>query len=309
MSRRLLAVLLTIAAPAGLSARELTSTYVVTAAANKVGVAGTDWHSDLTLYNPQSVALPVVLQFLPTGRSNSGSVPTVTFDIGPWETLNLWDVLGPNGFNARGSTGALLIYADDEKVTCAGASCDFAVFCRTYTLNPGGGAGEFGQSVPGFPANLGLDYSVIAYLPQLSDDSEFRTNLGVASWTDAMVRVRVDLQDTAGNIIDSRDHWVPPYGHIQWRLERSVTGGTAAVYVVDGPDESVVYPYASVVNWATGDGVDIEAHLTTVGLPAQGVAVSAARAAPRPRPGATPVPGFSLSALARRVVTAPAAAR
>jgi len=300
MSRALLAVLLTVAAPAALAARELTSSYVVTAVANKIGAAGTDWHSDLTLYNPQSTTLPVVVQFLPTGRSNAGSVPTVTLDLGPWETVNLWDVLGENGFAARGWTGALLVYADLEKTACSGASCDFAVFCRTYTLRPGGGTGEFGQAVPGFPANLGLDSSVIAYLPQLSDDTDFRTNLGVASWTDAMVKVRVDLQDAAGNIVDTRDHWVPPFGHVQWRLERGVTGGTAAVYIVEGPSDAMVYPYASVVNWATGDGVDIEAHLTAVGLPAQGIAVSGARAASRPRPGAAPVPGFSLPELSRR---------
>jgi hypothetical protein len=306
MSRRLVVMLLALAVPVGVGARELTSAYVVTAVANKAGVAGTDWHSDLTLYNPQSVALPVVLQFLPTGRSNTGSVPTVTFDVGPWETLNLWDVLGPSGFAARGSTGALFVYADTEKAACAGADCDFAVFSRTYTLAPNGGAGEFGQSVPGFPANLGLDYSVIAYLPQLSDDADFRTNVGVASWTDAMVRVRVDLQDAAGNVVDRRDHWVPPYGHIQWRLEKGVTGGTAAVYIMDGPSGAIVYPYASVVNWATGDGVDIEAHLTAVGLSAQSLA---ARTTRRTNPAAAPVPGFSLAALGRRTAPLPAVAR
>jgi hypothetical protein len=306
MSRRLLVMLLALSVPVVADARELTSAYVVTAVANKAGVAGTDWHSDLTLYNPQSVAIPVVLQFLPTGRSNSGSVPTVTFDVGPWETLNLWDVLGPNGFAARGSTGALFVYADTDKAACAGADCDFAVFSRTYTLDPGGGAGEFGQSVPGFPANLGLDYSVIAYLPQLSDDADFRTNVGVASWTDAMVRVRVDLQDAAGNVVDRHDHWVPPYGHIQWRLEKGVTGGTAAVYIMDGPSGAIVYPYASVVNWATGDGVDIEAHLTAVGLSAQNLS---ARATRRANPAAASVPGFSLSSLGRRITPLPEVSR
>lgn len=315
MFRRALALLLTVAAPAGLAARELTSAYVVTAVANKVGLAGTDWHSDLTLYNPQGATLPIVLQFLPSGRSNSGSVPTVTFELAPWESLNLWDVLGPNGFAARGSTGALLVYADDQRVACAGAACDFAVFARTYTLNPAAAGGEFGQSVPGFPANLGLDWSVIAYLPQLSDDADFRTNLGVASWTGAMVKVRVDLQDAAGTVVDSRDHWVPPFGHVQWRLERRITGGTAAVYVVDGPDDAMVYPYASVVNWKTGDGVDVEAHLSTVGLPAASAAAARAAAAGaaagrarRPSPGAAQVPGFSLAALARRLPAPVAAA-
>ncbi len=304
MSRRFLALLLAVVVPAGLAARELTSSYVVTAAANKAGVGNTDWHTDLTLYNPHSYALPVVLQFLPTGRSNATSAPTATFELNSWETLNLWDVLGPNGFAVRGSTGALLVYADDQKITCTGAGCDFAVFARTYTLDPSGGAGEFGQAVPGFPANLGLDRSVIAFMPQVLDDADFRTNLGVASWTNAMVRVRFDLQDAAGNVIDRRDHWVPPYGHVQWRLEHTVTGGTAAAYIMDGPDNATVFPYASVVNWTTGDAVNVEAHLTTVGVSAQ---ATAARGALLARPGAAPAPHFSLKALQRRVPVAPSA--
>ncbi len=306
MSRRLLALLLAVVAPAGLLARELTSSYVVTAAANKAGVGGTDWHTDLTIYNPHDYALPVVLQFLPTGRSNSSSAPTVTFDVAEWETLNLWDVLGPDGFAARGSTGALLVYADDQKITCTSAGCDFAVFARTYTLDPRGGVGEFGQAVPGFPASLGLDRSVIAFMPQLLDDNDFRTNVGVASWTNAMVRVRVDLQDAAGDIIDRRDHWVPPYGHVQWRLEHSVTGGTAAVYIMDGPDGAMVYPYASVINWTTGDAVNVEAHLTAVGVSATRTASPGAVPA---RPSAAPAPHFSLQALQRRGAVATAATK
>jgi hypothetical protein len=302
MSRRLMALLLTVLAPAGLAAREMTSSYVITAAANKVGVGGTDWHTDLTLYNPHEYALPVVLQLLPTGRSNAGSVPTVTFEVAGWETLNLWDVLGPNGFAVRGTTGALLVFADDEKIDCAGYACDFAAFARTYTLGPGGGAGEYGQAVPGFPSGLGLDKSVMAFMPQLLDDGEFRTNVGVASWTNAMVRVRFDLQDAAGTVIDRRDHWVPPFGHVQWRLERAVTGGTVAAYIMDGPDDSMVFPYASVINATTGDAVNIEAHLTPVGVSAQGV--SARGHAVLARPGAAPVPQFSLSALQRRGIGA-----
>jgi hypothetical protein len=304
MSRKLLALLLTVMIPAGLAARELTSSYVVTAAANKAGVGNTDWHTDLTLYNPHDYALPVVLQFLRSGQSNTSSVPTVTFDVNAWETLNLWDVLGPDGFSARGSTGAFFVYADDQKIACSGAGCDFAVFARTYTLDPRGGNGEFGQAVPGFPAGLGLDRSVIAFMPQIIDDSDFRTNCGVASWTNAMVRVRFDLQDAAGNVIDRRDHWVPPFGHVQWRLEHSVAGGTVAAYIMDGPDDAMVFPYASVVNWTTGDAVNIEAHLTTVGVSAQS---AVARGALIARPGAAPAPRFSLQALRRRTPITPSA--
>ena len=177
---------------------------------------------------------------------------------------------------------------------------------RTYTT-VAGSSRTYGQ---GFAAVAWPEDGALSDSERILTDVEvsdaFRTNLGVASWTDAMVRVRVDLQDAAGNVVDQRDHWVPPYGHIQWRLEKGVTGGTAAVYIMDGPSGAVVYPYASVVNWATGDGVDIEAHLTAVGLSAQSLS---ARAARRANPAAAPVPGFSLSSLGRRITPLAAVAR
>ncbi len=305
MARRAVVAILVAVFTVPAVARELTSAYVVTAVANKIGVAGTDWHSDLTLYNPQSRALTVKLFFLPSGQDNASNgapmAPPIT--LAPWETLNLWDILGPSGFNARGWTGALLVYADAAASGCPGTagdtSCDFAVFDRNYTLDPASTDGEFGQDFPGFPANLGVDWSVIAYLPQISDDAVFRTNVGVASWTGDWVTVRVDLQDEAGNVVARHDHSVPPYGHVQWRLENGVTGGTLAAYVVAGPSDTMVYPYATVVNWTTGDATTVEAQITSVGLSAQSLSIRrwAQRAAPQP----LPVPSFSLPGLARRV--------
>jgi len=298
MIRRLTWIVLVHAAASTAMARELTWSYVVTAVANTQGVGGTDWHTDLTVYNPHSFTLPVVLHFLPSDRDNSGGVPTVEFSLLPFETLNLWDILGPSGFHARGSTGALLIYADDQRITCTsqGTTCHFAVFARTYTLNPRPEGGEYGQAVPGFPSNLGMDSSVIAYMPQVSDDTDFRTNVGVASLSSGWVKMREDLQDKDGNVIDRHDHRIPPYGHVQWRLERGVTGGTVAAYIVEGPNDAIVYPYASTVNGKTGDAVNIEAHLTPVGLTAQ----STTTRVPRLAIGRLPVPAFSLQGLRQR---------
>ncbi len=304
MVRRLVLpmVLLIVAAP--VLARELTSAYVITAVANKAGVGGTDWHSDLTLYNPQSRPLTVKVFFLPSGLDNfsNGAPMAPPITLASWETLNLWDILGPSGFDARGWTGALLVYADKAANGCpdtAGdTSCDFAAFDRNYTLNPNGASGEFGQDFPGFPSHLGVDKSVIAYLPQISDDSTFRTNVGVASWTSDWVTVRVDLQDAAGNIIATHDHIIPPDGHVQWRLEDGVTGGTLAAYVVAGPSDAMVYPYATVVDWTTGDATTVEAQITAVGLTAQTMSIR--RSAQRAVPRALPVPSFSLDGLTRR---------
>ncbi|TAM56695.1 MAG: hypothetical protein EPN53_01210 [Acidobacteria bacterium] len=298
----LVAVVAAVAVPA--AAREMSSAYVVTAVANLQGAGGTDWHTDLTLYNPHKTVLYVKLVFLPTDQDNSGGAPTAPLvDLQPWETLNLWDVLGPSGFDVRGEKGAMLVYADTAANNCPSAAgdttCDFAVFARNYTLDPTRASGEFGQDFPGVPSGLGVDSSVIAYMPQISDNGDFRTNVGVASWTADWVTVREDVQDVSGNIIGRYDHTIPPNGHRQWRLEvGDLTGGTVAVYIASGPSDAMVYPYATVVDNTTGDATTVEAQISTVGLSAQAASVRAV--APRSVPKALPVPTFSLDALRRR---------
>lgn len=260
------------------AARELFSAYMIPAAANKAGKGGTDWHTDLTLVNPHDSPLPIVLYFLPSDVDNSPGVPAVTFSLRSQETLNLWDVLGPNGFDARGQTGALLVAADTEVpgFSCMGTSCDFVVFSRTYTLGPL--PGEFGQGISGFPLRLGLDRSVLAYVPQLFNDQDFRTNLGVASATNDWVLVGVDLQLPNGAVVQRDTRWVPPFGHKQWPLHRTVTGATAVFYILEGPEDAMLYPYASVVNEKTGDPTYVEAHMTVVGVSAQGLGARAQKA-------------------------------
>jgi hypothetical protein len=303
MVRKLAVAAAVLALASATLAREMTSAYVVTAVANKQGWLQTDWHTDLTLYNPPNHTLRVKLAFLPTGQDNSGGVLTAPpIDLQPWETLNLWDVLGPHGFNARGQTGALLAYADFDANACPSTkgdtSCDFGVFARNYTLNPLGGGGEFGQDFAGFPANLGLEYGFIAYLPQLTDDQAFITSIGVASWTGAWVTVQVDLQDTGGSVVNNYQLLIPPYGHVQGRIPVGLQGGTAAVYIVDGPNDAAVYPYATVRSAITGDPTTIEAQISTVGLSAQ--AASLRPIGRRVAPAAIPLPGFSLERLKQR---------
>ena len=282
MTRRLLPLVVAAMLASPAVARELTAYYVVPAAANLAGEGGTEWHTDLSLHNPHTFSLSVTVVFLPSGRDNT-SAPTVSgIALAPWETLNLWDVLGPDGFDASGQKGALLVYADGA--ACASTDCDFAVASRTYTLSPLGGAGEFGQGIPGFPADLGLDATVMAYMPQLMSDADFRTNIGVASWSPGPVVVRVDVQDAGGALVGSSDHEVPPFGQLQWRFNGTVTGGTAVVSIVQGGPGAVVYPYASVVNEVYGDPAYVEAQLSPVGVSAQAAGPRPSRPVPRPEP-------------------------
>ena len=270
----LLAAALLAAAPAS---AQLALEWLVPAAANTPGVNGTDWHTDLSLHNPQPFELPVEVLFLPSGAANPVA-DTLLVTLGPWQTVNLWDVLGPAHFDVEG-TGALLVIADRTLPCEPAEGCEFLVTTRTYTLNPAGAGGEFGQTVPGAPVWQGVDFGTLGYAAGLlNDGAGFRANVGVASWSADWTSVVVDVQDADGTILQSFTYDVPPYGHLQRRLSTPVEGGSLVFWLSDGPQDPLVFGYVSVVDQRTGDASFQLAQPSTVGFAA---AKTAAGRSPR----------------------------
>ncbi len=245
---------------------QLAANWIIPATANTPGNGGTYWKTDLSIHNPQSWELPLLVQFLETGKVND-TVPTLDLVIYPYETINLWDVLGPDLFDVHG-TGAILIYVPPNE-SCPDLECQFLVTSRTYTSDPSGGAGEFGQALPGAALLEGTDWLTFGYAAGiLNDNLDFRCNIGVASWTPEWTQVAVDLQDATGAIVDTQIFDLPPFGHLQRRLRNTVTGGSLVFYLIEGPVDAFVYPYASVVNNVTGDPSYFFARYSSVGVAA-----------------------------------------
>ncbi len=261
---------------------QLAPSWMIPAAANTPGVNGTYWRTDVNLHNPHDYELPIVVQFLPSGRSN-WSAGVIDLTLEPWETVNLWDILGPDLFDWDG-TGALLIYADTDQIDCsAEGSCDFLATSRTYTPDPLSAAGEFGQSVPGVSVDGGLGWDTYAYATGVMNDGEiFRANAGVASWTAGWTTVQMDVQDAAGDILQSETFDVPPFGMVQHRIRTAVDAGTVVFSLVDGPDDSLVFPFASVINQDSGDPTFLPARISAVGVTIEAIH--------RVHQGARPVP-------------------
>lgn len=245
---------------------QLASSWIIPAAANTPGNNGTYWMTDLSIHNPQNWELPLLVQVLESGRVND-SVPTLDVVINPYETINLWDVLGPGLFDING-TGAILVYVPLDE-PCPETECHFLATSRTYTLDPSGGSGEFGQALPGAALLEGTDWLTYGYAAGILNDPDFRCNIGVASWTPEWTQVAVDLQDPDGTIIDTQIFDLPPFGHLQRRLQRNVPGGSLVFYLIDGPSDAFVYPYASVVNNRTGDPSYFFARYSGVGVVAK----------------------------------------
>lgn len=253
---------------------QLAADWMVAAAAHTGGVGGTFWRTDLSLHNPQEYELPVVVQMLPSDTAN-WQAAALHVTLSSWETVNLWDVLGPDLFDHHG-TAALMVYAETWLDCDPIERCHFLVTSRTYTLDPQDHEGEFGQTLPGIDYWRAVDWTRYGYAAGILNDGEFfRCNIGVASWSPDWTVVAVDVQDSAGNILATRELELPPFGHVQQRLPTAVEGGSLVFYLVDGPDDAQVFPYASVVDQTTGDPSYQGAVASTVG-------VAAAKAIARP---------------------------
>jgi hypothetical protein len=258
---------------------QLAADWMVPAAAHNRGSKDTFWKTDLSLHNPHEFELPIVVQVLPSDTVNF-EVPTLTFSVYPWETVNLWDVLGPDVFDVEGAA-AIIAYADPELRCDPIEDCHFLVTSRTYTPEQGGD-GEYGLTVPGATLSNATDWATFGYAAGVLNDGDFfRCNAGVASWTPDWTRVRLDVQDADGQIVTSEVFDVPPYGHVQRRLLTSGYGGSLVFYLESGPGDALVFPYATVINQQTGDASYLFATSSAVGA---SVAKSFTRQ--RGRPGA-----------------------
>lgn len=256
--------LLAAVAPALVSA-QLAADWMIPAAAHNRGSKDTFWRTDLSLHNPHEHDLPVVVQVLPSDKINF-DVPTMSFTLYPWETVNLWDVLGPDFFDLKG-TAAILAYADPSLRCDPIEDCHFLATSRTYTPEQGGGVGEYGLTVPGAAVARGTDWSTFGYAAGvLNDGMYFRCNAGIASWTPDWTRVRLDIQNANGEIVTSETFDLPPYGHVQRRLVPSGEGGTLVFYLESGPGDTLIFPYATVINQQTGDASYLFASASTVGV-------------------------------------------
>ncbi len=254
------------------AAAQLSADWMIPAAASNAGARNTFWRTDLSLHNPHEYDLPVVVQALPTDTENT-VVPTLTITLSPWQTLNLWDVLGPEVFDLEG-TAAILAYADTALACDPIEDCHFLATSRTYTPDASGD-GEFGLTVSGAGVERGTDWESLAYAAGILNDGEyFRCNVGIASWTAEWTTIRLDIQSADGAVLDSEFFDVPPFGHTQRRLGTILEGGSLVFYLDSGPDTALVFPYATIINQKTGDPSYVFAEASRVG-------VSVAKKSPR----------------------------
>jgi subtilisin-like proprotein convertase family protein len=221
----------------------------IAAVGRTAGAEGTQFVSDVRIFNGGSAAANVMVIFTPAGADGTITFDAVRLVIAPQQTLSLDDVVGRT-FHAAG-VGSLELQGDTGKLL---------VTSRTYN----GVAGRtYGQFIPSAATSDAVGLSELPLLiPQLQNTDAFRTNVGFAEVAGGSGAVRVTLFDGTNHLLAANDYSILPYSQGQVPILGG-RGGTQAlaahaeVQLLSG--SARIIAYGSVVDNVSGDPIYVPA--------------------------------------------------
>jgi len=254
MKRKIgLAVLLTLTAANRLRAQSRPSEfYFVPVVAHTEGALSSFFQSDLSIVNPQSASIIVTAYVLPGGADNTGYLATgKSFTLAAHSSLFLADVLkaqwGQQGL-------ATLVLA-----ATGGASAARRFIANSRTYNNANPLGTFGLAVA--PTFVETPTGSQAVLAGLSNNANYRANIGVFNDSAAPATVAIDVYDQTGTLLGSTPIGLAPYSLAQKAVKDFVPNfdsGYAVVRPSGAPGMSLV-AYAAVADNGTSDSTYFEA--------------------------------------------------
>lgn len=204
------------------------------------GLNGSQWRTDVALLNTSAAAANVRYQLFSGGGVVNGAT-----SMGGGDQLILADVVAQLGANG---SGAFEILSDQP----------LRVMSRTYSQSP---TGTLGQDYPAYAESLALGVAQSAWLPQLAENSAYRTNIGLTNAGPEPALVAVELHGADGTLMKTYTVGLKPG---EWRQvtqpfrtlarQTAMASGYAKVTVTSG---SGVFAYGSVVDNTTNDPTTI----------------------------------------------------
>jgi hypothetical protein len=237
-------------------AAQVNDTYVIPVVAETSGGFGTQWMTQLSIFNPQlDYPLKVSVSYLPTGGGN-GLEALITV---PANGVAFTDNALREIFNINSGSGAFVIATfPEDNPSVPNDTLSRAFLVNTNTFNKQSDGGTMGQTIPGTWAGL-QDYatdgiSAVAHgLRQLAAFG-WRTNFGAANLGSTAVNLRIRIYDRDGNtLVKDRVYSIPGQGHMQFPLPVEVNQGTLEFFVDDATKKAVVFPYTSTLDRYTND--------------------------------------------------------
>jgi len=229
----------------------------VPAAASNSGAHGTEWTTDLWIYNQvMDQPLTVYLAFLPheNGVTDPVEIPV---EVPVWDYVYIQDVVG--SLFGENRSGAIRLRAD------------YVFEATSRTFNTGGDVGTYGQGIPAVAASTTTVGAILLGASNRPTANGTRTNLGLLNTSSERLKLWVAVSGSTmpSAIGEFTEYWIEPLGWWQGNLFELVGAGSVAVdnavVTVINPrnDQTIgtnrsVISYLSVVDNASGDGTYVE---------------------------------------------------
>ena len=221
---------------------------LISASAETDGVGGSQWRTELSLFNAGTESASVQLVFIPGA---GGTMQSRSLFLSPMQSVTYANAL-LDIFGLSNGAGAIAVQADSPTT-----NANLKVTSRTFTS---GTAGTYGQGVPDVST---ADLQQALYLTGLESDTAYRTNIGIVNRTGAPVAATLSLYDGNGNALGSVTVSVPgnnfqQAGITNWFpavASRSLAGMSLRA---TSDTSNAVSVYASVVDNRTQDPIYIQ---------------------------------------------------
>jgi hypothetical protein len=258
--------LLLLASPA--SAQFITDIMGFPVVARGAGLHGTQWVTDVTIFNPMDHDVSVVMVYYP--EEHVGEEHMENLDLDPGETILIEDVVSTL-FEFVTSKGMLTLNVSSDFGVNPEGTVIHAV-SRTY--NTGDGEGTFGQTIPSAFAAFNVGWSS-SFVTGARNDDAYRSNLGIAAASlEIPLRVHYRIITTDGTVLVEGSKVLPVAGMNQWSFEQLGVGSVEGPLTVElwlDPDDisddpcvglatNGFFAYVSKVDNLTGDAEYLQAY-------------------------------------------------
>jgi len=222
---------------------------LIPAASLAAGAQGSFYQTDVDINNWGNEAATFRIMWLPRGADNSD--PTAS------EYITLAAGAGARYANAVGEifglepdvNGALVVVSDSENLV---------VKSRIYNLPTAKVSGTFGQAIAGVPSSELITTDQVGRIIFMSEDPDFRANLGCANGVDDSVRISIDLYDDEGTLLETKTMDLGPWSNNQFKKifeDYAPINGYANLRVREAGGS--FYCYGSVLDNLTSDPITV----------------------------------------------------
>ncbi len=181
---------------------ELTEMIFIPAAANVQGSGTSFFVTTVDVHNGGATTASYRFLWLPRDTDNADPQESATYTLSPGEVRRFANVL-TEVFAAGTAVGALAVISD---------SAELGVMSRTFNQTANG---TFGQSLPGVPAAGLIPAGTEALVLFLTENSVFRSNLGLLNGVGSPITLQWELFDSAGSSLGTGSVVLPAWGNTQ----------------------------------------------------------------------------------------------